>query len=155
MLDVIDALLTLLEPGGVVDPDSALRTATSGTVVDHTGARPYQVEFSPNTLYAWPGADRHRVTEAGNPPSEREEFTVEVLYVATSSSEQARSKRLREVSADVDARAHEYMAIVAANKAHAGGVWADLGGEVNPDTIRGFNVRGVGLRLNGWRQLND
>lgn len=158
MLDVIDALLNLLEPGGAMDAETALRTATSGTTVDHTAARPYQVEFQPNTLYAWPGPDRHVVTEAGNPPSEREEFTLELLYCATSSSEQAKSQALRAVSAVVDAKAHAYMAVVAANKAPSSNPdapWSELRGEINPDTIRGFNVRGVGLRLTGWRQLHD
>lgn len=156
MLDVLDAVLNLLEPGGAVDPETSLRAATSGTTVDHTGARPYQVEFAPDTLYAWPGPDRHRVVELGDPPSEREEFTLELLYVATSSSEQAKSRRLRSVSEAVDTRAHEYMARVAANKAPRTGLpWSELGGEINPDTIRGFNVRGVGLRLTGWRQLHE
>ena len=157
MLDVLDAVLTLLEPGGAVDGTTGLRPATSGVSVDHNGARPWQVELAPGTLYGWPGADRHRVFELGDPPSEREEFQLELLYVAES-GEQAKSRMQRAISSAIDTKAHEYAAVVAANKApksDAGLPWSELNLEINPDTVRGFNVRGVGLRLTGWRQLHD
>lgn len=152
MLDVLDGVLILVEPGGVIDPDTSIRPATSGTTVDHSGAAAFNLEFDPDRLYGWPTADRHEVFEAGDPPSERERFTLDLLYVADSRGEQAASRRLRSVSEAVDAKAHGYLALIAAHKA-LGTLWDDLRGEINPDTIRGFNVRGVGLRLTGWRYL--
>lgn len=156
MLDLIDDLLELLEPGGAMDAVTGIRTATSGTSVDHTGAQPFELEFAPDRLYAWPGRDSHETFEAGDPPSIRERFEVIAYYVADSGDEQAASRRLRSVSTALDTKAHAYMAIVAANQAPTGpgAPWGNLGGEINPDVVRGFDVRGVALRLTGWRQLH-
>jgi hypothetical protein len=156
VLDIVDAVLHLIEPGGSVSAETALRTATSGTVVDHTGARPFEVEQSDNHLFAWPVTDRHEVFEAGDPPSTRERFALTLMYVADA-SEQARAKRLREVSVALDAKSHLYLSRIAVSRTPPDGSplpWSELAGEVNPDTIRGFNVRAVGLRVSGWRYLN-
>ena len=157
MLDVLDAVLTLLEPGGAIDPATGLRTATSGTTVDHSGAAPYELEFAPNRLYGWVASDRHENWEAGDPPSVRERFALTLLFVIDSGDEQAQGRRLRSVSEALDYRAHAYMTLVEQNKAPKSDSalpWSELTGEITPDTTRGFNVRGVGLRLSGWRQPN-
>jgi len=150
VLDVLDAVLSLVEPGGDIDLETGLRAAASGTVVDHSGARPFDLEFDHDYLYGWVNDDRHVTAETGDPPSIRENFTLELIYAADSQGEQAASRRLRSVSEVIDAKAHEYLALIAANVAY-GDAWQDLTGQINPDTIRGFNVRGVGLRLTGYR----
>lgn len=150
MLDVLDALLTLVEPGGTVDASTSLRTSTSGTVVDHVGARPFGVDLDPDRLYGWLVQDRHaEVFEAGDPPSYREEFGFTLMYVAET-DEQARSRRSRAVSEVLDARAHSYLGLVAANPVRDG-LWTDLWGELDPSAVLGFSVRGFALRMNGWR----
>ena len=154
MLDVLDRVLELLEPGGELDPETSTRMSTSGTTVDHTGAQPFNLEFQPDWLYAWPGRDLHETLEAGDPPSIRERFELHLVYIGDSGGEQAISRRLRAVSDALDAKAHAYLGRVAANQAPRGGLWSDLGAELTPDTIRGFNVRGAALRLTGWRQLH-
>lgn len=152
MLDVIDAALNLIEPGGTMNPDTALRTATSGTTVDHTGAKPIEVEFDVDRLWAWSGIDRHETMEAGRPSSVRERFTIDLMYVVASGGEQAKTLRSRAVSLVLDAKAHTYLGIVAVNVALAG-AWESMLGEINPDVIRSYDVRGIGLRLNGWRYI--
>lgn len=145
---MLDALLTLAEPGGVTDPDTALRTATSGTVVDHAGARPFSVDLAPDRLYGWLLEDRHVVWELGDPPSERENFSFALLYVAES-DEQAASRRSRGVSEAMDAKAEGYLAAIAAGRSSAS--WEEISGGVDRAVVTGFSVRGIGLRVDGWR----
>jgi hypothetical protein len=151
MLELIDELLNVIEPGGVMDATTGLRTSTSGTTVHHTGARPFQTEFAPDSVFAWLTADRHGTFEVGNPPSVREDFVVTVLFVAES-GEQAREVPSRAVSTVVDAKAHAYLERIAANQSRVG-FWQDIGGEINAESMRGFDVRGAGLRVSGWRYL--
>jgi len=152
MLEVIDGVLNLIEPGGVIDPVTDIRPATSGTSVDHAAAKPFEVEFEVDRLYAWPGSDRHVTMESGRPPSIQERFTIDLAYVVASLGEQARARRRRSVSAAIDTKLHAYLAVIADN-VQFGALWDDLAGEINPDVIRGFDVRAGGIRLTGRRYL--
>ena len=136
-----------------MDPATEARISTSGTTVDCTGAPPFGFEFHDDWLFGWMLRDRHVVWEAGNPPSEREQFELSLMYVA-SAQEQASARRQRSVTVALDEKAHAYLERVAANTAplsDSGLPWSELSGEVTPDAVRGFNVRAVGLRLTGWR----
>lgn len=152
MLDVIDAVLNLIEPGGEMDPATALRVADSGTTVDHSGAPAYDHEGDTDHLFAWPSSDRHETMEIGDAPSIRELFAIDLGYVVASQGEEAQQRRSREVSAAIDDRLHAYLGLVAAN-VELPGKWESLLGEINQAVIRGFSVRGAGLRLSGWRYL--
>ena len=152
MIAVLDAALTLIEPGGGIDLATALRPATSGTTVDHAAARPFEFEFDGDRLYGWPAAARHQVMEVGNPPSFRQNFTLDLAYVIGNGGEQAKARRSRAVSLALDVKAETYLSVLASNVELAGS-WEEIVGELNPDVIRGFDVRGIGLRLTGWRYL--
>ena len=69
-----------------------------------------------------------------------------------SAAEEAATRRQRQVTQTLDTKAHAYLATIATNKARTG-FWQDLTGEVDPDTVRGFNVRAVGIRVTGWRYI--
>lgn len=154
MIDVIDALMLLLEPGGSIDPTNSLRTTTSGVIAVHTAARPPQPEMTPNHLYCYPVADRHVTIGAGDPPDEREEFTVEALLVVDREDEEPKLTARRDVSSTLDTKAHAYLAAVNANRPRNGAVapWEYLtSASVDWDRLRSFAVRGVPLRVSGWR----
>lgn len=148
MLDVLDAILNTIEPGGAIGADD-WRPSTSGTKVDHAGAKPFEVEMEPDRLYGWLIEDRHSIFEVGNPPSQREDFAFSVLYVAEA-GEQARQRRGRALSAALDGRAHLYLERLAALVSNVP-TWEHLTGELDSDTVQGFSVRGFGLRLEGHR----
>jgi hypothetical protein len=149
VLDVLDSLLELAEPGGEIDPASSLRVATSGSHVDHTGARPLAIDLDADCWYGWLLSDRHETFEVGNPPSEREVFAFAVLYVAAS-SEQAKEARSREVSDLIDGRAHGFLGRLAGKRSNLP-VWSEAEGAIDQAIITGLSVRGVGLRVTGYR----
>lgn len=149
MIDVVDAVLNLLEAGGAVDPKTSLRKATSGIVVDHTAERPPQTAFSKGYLYCYPVQDDHRAPDLGK----REDFVIEALYIADRADEEAQLTARREVSVELDTKAHAYSDVIDANRTRAAArPWDYLTlASINWDRLRSFNVRGVALRITGWR----
>jgi len=139
VLDIIDAILELLEP----DP----------TVVgkDTTAERPF--DWAPNTLYVYPVLDIHADGDMGDPPSIRENFTVDAIYVADGQGEEATRTRSRDVSLELDAKAHAYADILAAARFRGPGrPWEDARvTSVDWDRLRQIDVRGVAVRITGWR----
>lgn len=146
MLDVLDAILNVGEPGGAVDPATSLRTATSGATVDHTGARPFSIDLVADRWFAWLLEDVHRNPETG--PAVREDFAFAVLYV-DDAGEQAAQVRSRATSQQMETRAHGFLDRLAAQQANA--TWLDIRGAIDRAVITGFSVRGIGLRVSGWR----
>ena len=145
-MDVLDAILETVEPGGAMNPDTAIRRATSGTEVDHTGARPFSIDLGPERLYGWLTEDRHLTFETG--PAYRENFAFSLLLVLPA-GEQADAQRSRSLSEAIDTRAHLLLDRIAANA--TAGPWMELGGGIDDAALTGFSVRGIGLRVSGWR----
>lgn len=140
MLDVIDALRALLEP------------SPSTVTKDDTLERPF--DWKANTLYLYPVLDMHVDPESGVPPSVRENFTLEAVYVADSLGEESRKERNRAVSVALDAKAHAYADILAQNSTRAGSTrpWDYIRvASVDWDRLRQLDVRGVAVRITGWR----
>ena len=148
MLDALDAILTLVEPGGTTDPATDRRTATSGVVVDHRGETPAEV-WDANTLYGQIISDAHQPPDL----TDREDFVVELVRVLASADEETQQRRLRSVSDDLDDAAHAYIAILDANRARGvGRPWEYLTTiVVDWDRLRRFNERAIAIRITGWR----
>lgn len=143
---MLDALMDLASPGGAVDPASSLRVANDGAVVDHSGARPFSVDLESDRWYGWLLEDTHRHVETG--PAAREDFAFGLMYVAEA-SEQSEQARARAVSELMDQRAHAFLGRLDANDAN--GIWLGASGAIDQSVITGFSVRGIGLRVTGWR----
>jgi hypothetical protein len=141
VLDVTDALLALLEP------------APSTVVKDDTAERPF--EWVANTLYAYPVTDVHVDPETGAVPTVRENFTVEMVFVADHAGEEAKRERDRDVSVLLDAKAHAYADILARNSTRGAGRPWDYArvASVDWDRLRQIDVRGVAVRITGWRYV--
>lgn len=139
MLDAVDALRELLEPPGTT------------VLKDDTAERPFN--WAANTLYIYPVSDLHADADVGNPPTIRENFAIEAVYVADSQGEESKKERLRSVSTALDTKAHAYAAILAnARFRGTGRPWEDARvTSVDWDRLRQLDVRGVAVRITGWR----
>ena len=148
MLDVVDAILNLVEPGGVLNADTSRRVATSEVVVDHNGAEPFTT-WDPNALYGYIVTDTHR------PPdfADREDFVVEIVRVADSTAEETQQRRLRDVSEQLDDSAHDYAGILDQNRSRGTGrPWDYITvASIDWDRLRRINERAVAIRITGWR----
>lgn len=160
MIDVLEACLAVVEPWTAAPTESeGSRSvlATSGTRVDLNGSEPFELNFNPNTLYGWPGPDRHEPAGSGNPIQDLERFQLVLLYCADSGQEESRQARTRAVSVVIDDKVHGYLALLAANRSRTpAGVphpWEHIEGSLDPDLIRDFRVRGAAIRVSGHRHL--
>lgn len=160
ILETLDALLTLLEPGGAIDAATDLRTATSTVVVDHSGEEPFRTDFAPNRLYGRPIRDEHRRQGVGGASTtpEEEHFTLEVSFVAATESEYEAKRYLRSISQTLDNKAHGYAALIRRNRSrYEGGTpapWHDLNlAGIDWTRLRSLSVRGVTLQLTGYRHI--
>jgi len=159
VIEVVDAVAELLEPWTPSEPmerdGSRTVVAQSGVTVDLNSTEP--TVWRPNTLYLWVESDTHNLAGVGNPPEEREDFTITAIYVLDAGDEEAKQRRTRSVSEGLDQKAHEYAAAIAANRSKyaAGGPapWQHLQSVLDNDLLRAFNVRGIGLRIEGYRYL--
>lgn len=160
LLETVDAILVLLEPGGAIEAATDLRPATSGVVVDHTGEDPFRTDFSPNRLYGKPLRDEHRRQGVGGAVTtpEEEHFTIEVTFTAASEAEYGAKRYLRSVSQTLDNKAHAYAAIVRRNRSRyedgTPAPWHDLNlAGIDWARMRSLSVRGVVLQLTGYRHI--
>jgi hypothetical protein len=161
ILETLDAILTMLEPGGAIDPGTDLRTSTSGVVVDHSGEEPFRTDFAPNVLYGRPVADEHQRQGVGGATTtpEVERFTLELSYVVDSQAEYDAKRRKRSVSDALDGKAHDYAALIRRNRSRyddgTPAPWHDLNlSGLDWSRLRSLNVRGVTLRLTGYRVVS-
>lgn len=158
ILDVLDGLLQVVEPGGEIEVDShgvATRIANSTVRVDHNGDRPFAYEAG--HLYGWAEADTHLPDSAG--PSVREDFVVRLVLVAANEGEEAEQRRHRALTAELDARGHLYLSRLAANRSrYADGQpapWGHVAGVLDHEYIRAIEVRGLALVVTGYRRSTE
>jgi hypothetical protein len=155
VIDLLDALLHVLEPGGdmVTSDGYARRQADSGTWVDHNAEEP--TRFEPGALYGWVTGDDHLPDVAG--PSVRENFSLAVVFTVDAQDEVAMGHRRRDVSLALDARTHSYLSVLADNRSRyaADGQptpWAHIQGSVDHNYTRNNDLRGAALVVIGYRR---
>lgn len=160
LLETVDALLVLLEPGGAIDTATDLRPATSGVIVNHSGEDPFRTDFAPNTLYGKPLRDAHRPIESGGATTtpDWESFTLELTYVVDSKVEYDAKRSIRAVSAALDDKAHAYAATLRRNRSRyengSAAPWHDVYiAGIDWTRMRSLGVRGIVLQLTGRRHL--
>ena len=146
LIDVCSQLSTLLEPAG---PNQATR--------DETWAEPFF--FVNDTLYVYAAAgDEH--SQHGDGRQDEERFAITVAYAIADGGERASKQRQQEVSVALDAKAHDYAAVIRANRVFPhtatplNRLWSDLIAVLNHNAIRtvGANaVRGFKVTIRGWR----
>lgn len=149
MIDVVDAIRDLLEPPS--DADESV--SVNGIAIDRTCAMPF--EFRPETIYAAEASDVRTLEETmletagGTIGVERQTFGVTLLYVVDGEGENAELRRSRAVSIRLDAKRNEWLRKVREHR--IGPVWDHLQGSSDVDFVRQLQVRGIAVRLTGWR----
>lgn len=136
LITIIDALQALVEP----DPET-------GPTIDDAASQPF--DFAGNTLYAWEENSMRRSIGTGG--EVREDFTIVLVY-CSEAAEEAWSQRSREISIALDAKRTAYLDAI---RSHEGvGPWGYISGASDPDFVRAFEVRGIAVRVTGWRILD-
>jgi hypothetical protein len=145
LIDVSDQIRTLLEPG------------PPGVVHNTDAAQPFLFEH--NTIYCWPqGDDEHR--QHGDGKQDEERFTIVAAYAVSDQGERRDKDRLRSISLALDAKAHDWVAIIRANRVYPhtaaplNRLWSDLIAVINHNAIRTVGkdaVRGFTVTIRGWR----
>lgn len=146
LIDVCSQLSTLLEP-----------TGAGAATRDETWAEPFF--YIDDTLYVFAGSgDEHR--QHGDGAQDEERFTIIAAYAIGDGGERASKQRQQAVSIALDAKAHDYAAILRANRVYPNTalplnrLWSDLVAVLNHNAIRtvGTNaVRGFTVTIRGWR----
>lgn len=145
MIDVVDGIRDLFEPPSTLDPE----LSTNGVAIDRTCAEPF--EKIANTVYAWEAACRETSIGTGEV---RQDFEVDVLYVVDNLGENAIALRSREVSEALDTKRSAYMKLVRdhANMGFGDRLGAgDMQATSDADFLRQFEVRGIAIRVTGYR----
>lgn len=140
MLDLIDAIVDLLEPPAarVTKIDSAI------------GAEPFSYEGRPDTLFLFEyGPDVRDLAGAG--PLELERFALQAVYVGDSKDEEAQQTRRRDVNEAIDVKRELYAKRI--RERRSARTWSHLQAAFDGDYVRAFEVRGFALRISGWRIL--
>jgi hypothetical protein len=166
MLDLLDAIAELLEPVPTLPDDADPETWTpatfefhgheypvgaSGVIRDDSGAEPF--DFLPGWLYAFGTGDTRSPTGAG--PEDRQDFEITAVYSADAEAETGSGIRTRDLTAALDAKRDGYLRAV--RECRNGYVrdgrrtWEHLIASADFDYLRTFGVRGVAIRLEGWR----
>jgi len=144
MIEVLDAVLELLEPDG------------SGVRRDHSAAPPF--DYQPKTLYGWVSDDTQDIFSTGVPqPCVQENFELSLIYSGVDDADQAARLKSRALSVELDTKAAAYAAAISANRSrYANGTpapWQHLTARIDHDLVADRDVRGIGMRVRGYRFL--
>lgn len=159
--ELAEAMARVMEPWTDAPAEDAEGSRTvvadSGARVDLNMRRP--VEHDPNTLYLWPTTHAHSPEGAGNPPEERENFSLQALYVVERLGEEPQLRARRDVSDALVERAELYAARIRANRSqYANGSPAPwqhaFVAAIQHDTAVTFGARGIGLLVSGYRYIS-
>lgn len=138
MLDLIDALIGLLEP----DPQARR--------VDDSGSQPN--EWAPETLYVYPTAEQWVRVGTGSVDSIGEieqRFSIRIVYTAPNYTEEPTGKRSREVTLALEAKVEQYLSAILTRDGLP--PWDNLTTVVDHDFLRQFAVRGISIVASGYR----
>lgn len=143
MIPVVDAIRDLCEP-----PDQADDTRSiAGVLIDRTCAQPIG-DAQPNTIYAWEAACRERPIGTGEV---QQDFEVTVLYIVDGKGEEGVLQRSREVSEALDERRAAYMKLVRDFANIPPWDSGNIQATSDADFIRQLEVRGIAIRVTGYR----
>jgi hypothetical protein len=132
MIVVLDALRELLKQyDPAIDFDDAM-------------SQPY--EWRENTVYSWAETVDDVPIGTGEV---RTDFEILMVYAVGNEGEEAISERSRDVSVKLDTARQAWMDLIRAN-ANAG-PWSNLRARAEQDFLRQLEVRGVGIRISGYR----
>lgn len=134
MLELIDALRDVLRDG-------------LGIAVDESGERPY--DWTPETLYVWEESSAWTSIGTGE---KREDFVV-MAAIAEATGEEAAGQRSRETTVALYGYRDAFLEAI---RTHANtGPWADgnIEGASVPAYLRQLDVRGVAVRISGYRLI--
>ncbi len=136
MIDLLDALRYLLSDG-------------TDLATDDTCERPY--EWKPDTLYVWEESSNHEPFESG--PVVRENFVI-VAAIAERTNEEARGERSRETTEALYGHRDRMLDLIRLNRSV--GLWEDghLRAESVPGYLRQLEIRGIALRITGYRLVS-
>jgi hypothetical protein len=132
---------------------SSTRSGTFSSPLGPRSRRTTPLTSRSNTLYVYPITGLLGEPDVGDPPSLREDFVVEAVYVADNQGEEANRRRSRDVSVELDAKAREYTDLLARNPFRDGThPWEHARvTSVDWDRLRQLDVRGIAVRVTGWR----
>lgn len=117
--------------------------ARLGVVIDEAASEPFV--YLPNTLYAWEeGQDSHPVD------SVREDFRIRLVYAVDSGDEEPMQQRTRPVSQAMEDIGRAIISDIRTSVGDEPWEYATVD-DVDPDYLRGLNVRGFSLVVAGWR----
>ena len=120
----------------------------SGTWRDLSAAEPFGYVGYPDTLFLFEwGPDIRGL--AGASPQDLERFALQAVYVADAKDEEPQERRRRDVTETLDAKREFYAARIRQRRSAAS--WSHLECTIDGDYVRAFEVRGVALRISGWR----
>lgn len=81
----------------------------------------------------------------------REDFVVELLYVVDDQGEQDEEERMRAIADRLDQQSTSWLQAICDNEKDTTDLWAFIGGAVDYDEVRRLELRGVGVRVTGYR----
>jgi hypothetical protein len=150
MIDVVDGIRELLEPASI-DP----AVSVNGVKLDDTGAMPF--EFEAETLYVVAQTDQRTLAETIRETSdgstegvEQQNFSIVALYVVSGEGENSQGRRSRNVTLALDQKADDYCRLVRSHRTN-GDLWHHLQAAVDHDFVRQLQIRGIAVRLTGYR----
>jgi hypothetical protein len=135
ILDLIDRILTFL------DPDPQVRKDSSGRIPD---------TFEPGTLYLFPDDEIEYVNVESGPPRQQN-FKLIALYVADAEGEEPAQTRLARVTGVLSSKRDDYLAKLTARESCD--LWDHIEGSSDMDWTRNFEGRAVAVRIEGYRFL--
>lgn len=141
MIEIIDGLRELLEP---TDPVDETRS-TNGLILDRTCSQPF--DQAPSTVYAWEESCSHVSIGTGEV---QERFEVIFVLTLDNEGETSIAQRSRDVSIALDAKRKEWMRLIRLHKNLFDG---DLAASSDADFLRQLDLRGIAVRIAGWRLI--
>lgn len=145
MIEVIDALLELVEPTDPVDAT----VSQNGLKIDRTASAPF--EFEGPAVYAWEESSQQFPVGTGEV---REEFVIMLVVTEQNPMETGTGRRSRAVSEALDKVRERWLKAIRSATTREG-LWGQMVGGTDADFLRQLGVRGLAVRASGWRMVTD
>lgn len=145
----------MVAPVGVIDVVDAIRHALDGItglglVWDDTAAQPF--EWRDDHVYAW--AESTQETSIGT-GEVRQDFEIMIVAVLDHEGEEAQLRRNRDTSVRLDRIRAEYMQWIRLHPHVPPWDSGNLAARSEEDFLRQLEVRGVAVRVGGYRLVSE